>query len=295
MGISWKELNDSSSRLSTNISNVLVSRLVRDLKPHPSWLRHKASVSSSELNHQLESDCSRHNPILITRNLLVIEGYVRLELARRSGQTQINCLECDLNEDDALRYLLVRHQKMQFLNAFIRICMALDLEPSLQKAAQSNQRFGGITKDSSKLTEAEHIDVRSDIAKIACVSAGNVSKVKQLLKLADPSVLKALHDGEIHIDRAWQWKDYSGPEQRMALNSWKSDTRINRKIELLLSRHIRKIKLSPQDPRTLISRLAAFKIRENEAIQALIVDEPGVFICISREMLEQLPSYQAEI
>ena len=126
----------------------------------------------------------------------MIEGYVRLELARRSGQTQIDCLECDLNEDDALRYLLARHQQFQFLNAFVRICMALDLEPSLQKAAQSNQRLGGKTKASSKLTEAEHIDVRSDIAQIACASAGNVSKVKQLLRLAEPPVLEALHDGK---------------------------------------------------------------------------------------------------
>jgi hypothetical protein len=295
MGLTWKDLTNCSSKPSANNSGILASKLVNDLKPHPSWLRHNVSVSSMELNQQSESDCSRFNPILITRDMFVIEGYARLELAKHSGQVQIDCLECDLSEADALRLLLARHQRFQFLNAFIRICMALDLEPELQRAALFNQSTGGKNKDSSKLTEAERIDVRSEIARIACTCSGNVSKVKQLLHLADPQVLQALHDGELHIDRAWQWKNLSPAQQRIELEFWKYGRQINRKVELLLSRHIKKTPLSPQDPHALISRLSAFKVDSAMTIHTLIVDEPGLFICVSREMLEQLPVPQIEL
>ena len=68
----------------------------------------------------------------------------------------------------------------------------MELEPWLKEKAQSNQRAGGQTKGSSKLTEAERIDVRSQIATAAGVSVGNVTKVKQLTTTAHSDIIKAL-------------------------------------------------------------------------------------------------------
>ena len=61
----------------------------------------------------------------------------------------------------------------QGLNASDRAILALDLEPSLQEAAHANQQWGGKNsrtfKDTSGLTEAQAVDVRSKIATEACL------------------------------------------------------------------------------------------------------------------------------
>src|SRR5207248_6325810 len=80
---------------------------------------------------------------------------------------------------------------------------ALDLEPSLREKARGNQGVGGKKGDSSNLTEAERLDVRSEIAAAAGVSVGNVSKVKQLMMTARPELRQAVRNGEISIHRAW--------------------------------------------------------------------------------------------
>jgi hypothetical protein len=69
-------------------------------------------------------------------------------------------------------------------NAFCRIFLALDLEPWLREKARLNQSAGGQNKGSSKLTEAQRVDVRSQIAAAAGVSVGNVTKVQQLITTA---------------------------------------------------------------------------------------------------------------
>jgi len=58
---------------------------------------------------------------------------------------------------------------------------------------------------SSNLAEADRLDVRSEIAAAACVSTGNVGKVKQLVLAAHPDVLEALRAGEVSIHKASVW------------------------------------------------------------------------------------------
>jgi hypothetical protein len=53
-----------------------------------------------------------------------------------------------------------------------------------------NWLAGGQNKGSSKLTEAERLDVRREIAAAAGVSVGNVSKVKRLKVTAHPELLQ---------------------------------------------------------------------------------------------------------
>jgi len=56
------------------------------------------------------------------------------------------------------------HRRSNGLNAFSRILLALELELDFKKKARSNQRSGGQAKGSSNLTEADRVDVRSEIA-----------------------------------------------------------------------------------------------------------------------------------
>jgi hypothetical protein len=103
----------------------------------------------------------------------------------------LRCIEHDLTETEALRCLLQKQRPSSGLNDFIRICLALDLEPFLREKAQANQQAGGQNKGSSNLTEADRVDVRSEIANLAGVGTGNVTKVKQLLATAQQPLLRS--------------------------------------------------------------------------------------------------------
>ena len=52
---------------------------------------------------------------------------------------------------------------------------------------------------------ANPIDVRSEIARMAGVSSGNVTKVKQILARACQELQEELRRGEVSIHRAHSW------------------------------------------------------------------------------------------
>ena len=87
---------------------------------------------------------------------------------------------------------LTHHQPRRGWNAFVRIRLALTLEPNLQQRALDNMRAGGKYKGSTNLSEADRIDVREKIAKRAGTGTGNVGKVKAILRSAHPNIIAAL-------------------------------------------------------------------------------------------------------
>jgi hypothetical protein len=68
-----------------------------------------------------------------------------------------------------------------------------------------------------KFDQAEQMHVRSTIATAAAVSAGNVTKVKQLNKTCVPDLITALYNDEISIHWARQLPDESLENQLEAL------------------------------------------------------------------------------
>lgn len=95
--------------------------------------------------------------------------------------------------------------------------LALDLEPELTEKARANKQIGDQQKGWSNLTKAEHVHVRSEIAKAAGVSAGNVTKVKQLIASCADELKEALSSGEVSIHWAWKLRDKGLEDQHDAL------------------------------------------------------------------------------
>jgi hypothetical protein len=227
-------------------------------------------------------------PIMITQQGTIVDGYARCELARRQGRATLACIEYDLTDEEALVQLVQSQRPRSGLNSFCRVLLSLDLEPSLQEAARSNQQAGGRYKGSSTLTEAQTVDVRSEIAKIAGVSVGNVTKVKQVLKLAHPDVMESLRTGEIRIHRAWMWSKQPLDQQRVALGLYRSERGVNRKIQALLARH--QPRALPPIPvlRDLVERLSARDFDVLKSISLSVVKVPGKGVYITEELLEEL-------
>ncbi len=152
-------------------------------------------------------------PILITTNGTILAGFGRWRLALVERRHEIHCIEYPFREDEAPQFIIIHHQPQRGWNAFIRIRLALKLEPNFQKSARDNTRAGGKYKGSANLPEAQHIDVLQEIADIAAVGAGNVSNFKTILEVERPRLKEALRNSTLTIHRAIQFCKLPRAEQ----------------------------------------------------------------------------------
>jgi hypothetical protein len=177
---------------------------VDEVRPHPSYIRHNLAVHACQLSAVAElGDLAFREPLVITQDHIIIDGFARWTLARLQCRSTLACIEYEMSEAEALQNILQRHRRSSGLNDFIRICLALELEPFFKSKGRAKQQAGGQNKGSSILTKAERLDVRKEIARIAGVSVGNVTKVKQLTTTAHSDIIKALREEELSIHRAW--------------------------------------------------------------------------------------------
>jgi hypothetical protein len=126
--------------------------------------------------------------------------------------------------------MLSHHQTRRGWNAFFRIRLALTLEPYFQQRALENMRAGGKYKGLANLPEAQHIDVRQEIASAAGVGARNVSNVKTILKNAHPRLKAALRNGTLTINGAMQFCKLPKAEQLEQFIRHSEEREINKVI-----------------------------------------------------------------
>ncbi len=84
--------------------------------------------------------------ILITTNGTILAGFGRWRLAVFGDRHEIHCIEYALSDDESLQFILTHHQTRCGWNAFVRIRLALTLEPYFQKRALDNMRAGASTR-----------------------------------------------------------------------------------------------------------------------------------------------------
>jgi hypothetical protein len=217
----------------------LAMRSTDTLKPHPSLLKLNLRPTNERLL-VLEKlgEAIYEQPLLITRENLIVDGYARWLIARRQQRATLLCIECPLTKQEALQRILQTHCRPQWLKAFSRVQLALDLEPWFREGARANQSAGGKEKASSKLTEDRRLDCRKQIATLAGVSTGNVFKVKQLLDTAIPQLIAAAQSGEVRIHNAWKLSKLNRDEQEAALASKRSKKRSQKRLRELLSKNV---------------------------------------------------------
>ena len=263
-----------------------------ELRPHPSYIRHNLSVHACQLSAVAElGDLAFREPLVITRDHIILDGFARWALARLQGRSTLACIEYEMSEAEALQSLLQRHRRSSGLNDFIRICLALELETFLKEKARANQQAGGQNKGSSILTEAERLDVRKEIARIAGVSVGNVTKVKQLAA-THSDIIKALREKELSIHRAWLWRKLSPDEQREKLWLNQSKRGIGKTIRHLLSPYLPKsspTSLNAADLTKLVSALQSGKLGP---VRLVSINVPGKIVLVTEELFRTLEAQE---
>jgi len=175
------------------------------------------------------------NPVIISRDRLLIDGYARCELAKRQGRSTLLCLVYDVSEDHALHLLIETHRRSQGLNDFRRVELALDLEERFKDEASFNRREGGRLKGLSTLTEAEKVDSRKKVARLAHVSVGNVHKVKYILAKSCGALIEVARSGEISINLAEKWSHAPEAKQRENLRQYRIMRGIRKKARTLVA------------------------------------------------------------
>jgi hypothetical protein len=266
----------------------LTIRSIGNLHPHPCYVRHGLSVSTAKLSALIATgDVAFREPIVTDQDGTIVDGYARVEVARLQGRPTLACLEYYLTEHEALTCLLQRHRRSDGLNAFCRTCLALELEPEFKEQARRNQQVGGQHKGSSNLTQAERIDVRIEVAKIAGVSVGNVSKVKRLTN-AHPKLIQALLGGEISINVASSWSAQPLNEQLGSLHKYQTERGMTKTIHALLSQHKAKHLFAVPSLSRLIACLGSLAPKELDSVGIQIIDVPGHTVFLSRSLAQSL-------
>jgi hypothetical protein len=259
-------------------------RAVAQLHPHPALIRHHISPSVCKMEALMKlQQVSSCPPLLIARDGLIIDGYARWDLARRQGCPALPCVSLDISQEEALEHLLHNEVRHAGMNAYLRIELALELEPWLREKGLVNQRTGGHKKGSASLAEADRIDVRKRIAAIACASVGNVNKVKYLRSQAAPELKDALRNGRVTINRAFLWAKESTDRQCAALSEWEHESAISGVVRQVLRRH-RRNSASAIDPVAVARALGDVMATAPERIPVRILPTTGRAVYVTYEL-----------
>ena len=289
---------------STGITSRLVNRSVHELRPHPSYTRQKLSVQASKLSALAElGELAFLYPLIVTRDGFIIDGYGRWELAKRQERPTLPCVEYELNQQKALLWLIQTQRPSQGLSDFIRIELALDLEPHFKDKALLNRQEGGRLKGLSKLAEAEKVNSRMEIARIAHVSVGNVHKVKYIRDHACSPLKEAARTGEISINLADEWSHEPEPKQHECLRILRIERGIRRKARNLVATELARTAPSKPDEHvmrlrdlvTLVNQLATIapeRLNEFDSIELTPVHSPGRAIFVTEELMRALTPHQ---
>jgi hypothetical protein len=213
-------------------------RAIIELKPHPALVKNGMLPSASKLV-ALESlgEAFFEQPLSITQDDLIVDGYARWALAHKQGRETLSCIQYQMTELQALERIIDSHRRpnlSQKWNDFSRISLALSLEPIFREKAREKQSVGGRDKLPPKLTEDEPFDCRKELARLAGVSTGNISKVRLILGSGIPRLVEEARCGAISIHAGWQIARLGPADQEIQLSRRRTHIRRKARIDKLI-------------------------------------------------------------
>jgi hypothetical protein len=153
-------------------------------------------------------------------------------------------------------------------------------------------RAGGKYKGSANLPEAQHIDVRQQIACVAGVGARNVSNVKTILEVAHPRLLEALRDGTLTINRALQFCKLSRAEQLEQFIHYSEERAINKLIRRSMPQG--KEKKASLDVVAVIEALQRMETGQPGSVVVRVSRHKRTVVLVGQDLLAGLP-FQREL
>lgn len=265
----------------------LAQRPTAALRPHPTYLALGRPIAASRQHRVAQQRGPIREPLLTTSDGTILDGHARWRVALDRHQPNLPCLECGVTDAEALQIVIQQHRASEGLNDFCRIVMALELEPFFKEFGRGSTPAAAGKTGSSNLTTAEQRDVRTAIARVAGVSTGNVTKVKQILGRVIPEVHERLVRGDVRIHRAWRWHRLSPKAQRDVLWEYLHGGAIRKTIARLIRAHAtsRAPVLSDDVATTVLCGLTRL---DAEGVMVGVIDLPGRAVVVTRACYDEL-------
>ena len=255
-----------------------------NLRLHPALEELELIDVVEELNEAARSkDQSAAEPILITTNGTILAGFGRWRLAVFEGRHEVHCIEYPISEEESLQFILNHHKPRRGWNTFVRISLALTQEPYFQHRALDNMRAGGRYKGLANLPEAQHMDVRQQVADAAGVGARNVSNVKTIRNNAHSLLITALLNGTLTINGAMQFCRLPKAEQVEPFIRHSEDRETDKVIRRSIAR-LKEKKISP-DVGTVLDALQQQEARQPGSVLLRVGRLQRTVILIGQDLL----------
>jgi hypothetical protein len=186
-------------------------------------------------------------------------------------------------------WIIQHSNKDQPLNAYLRAVLALDYEPFFREHARENQRFGGKFKGSTALPKDQAMDCRRELAALARISEGTISKVKRIQRGGCPELRQALRDAMVSVHWASTLpQDHKAQRERLQLHGAKRG--IGTDIAQMQRRH--RLPPSSNEDRLDIQRigcaLAAITTEDKTDLLVGTISKPGRIALFSQDLLRAL-------
>ena len=265
----------------------MVHRPTATLRPHPVYQELCGPIVAIRVRRVAQQAGPIGEPLVTTTDGTILDGHARWQVATERQQPTLPCIEHDVTEEEALQIVIRRHRTSEGLNDYGRIVLALGLEPYFRDRSDRPRPAPSGIKPSSNLTTVARRDVRKDIAGVAGVSTGNVTKVKQILDSVMPDVRQRLLRGEVSIHRAWQWRTLSVTGQRDALWEHLHHGAIKKTIARLVKAHadghmpVQAVDVAA----TVLHGLAMYGPAD---LKVAVVDVPGRAVVVTRACYDEL-------
>lgn len=265
-------------------------RVLEELRVHPALEEIGFCAFLPELNEatQSQDQMSPEEPICVTHTGLILSGFGCWRSAVFDRRFEINCIEYLLSDDESLQFILAHHQTRRGWSDFVRIRLALTLEPALQQKALDNMRTGGKLKGLANLPEAHHINVREEIARAAGVGDRNVSNVRTILQRAHPNLIQALQEGALSINRAIQLCNLPKAGQLEQFIRYTEERAINKVIRRSIPQP--KEKKASLDVVSVLDALQQQEAREPGSVKVRVGRQKRTVILIGEDLSTGLPA-----
>ncbi len=260
-------------------------RRPEQLRPHRALDELGLSSPVSDFNAAARmKNQSIPEPILITGDGTILAGMGRWRLEVFEGTHEIHCIEYFVGEEESLVFILTHHQPGRGWSAFVRIRVALTLEPYFQQRGIENMRAGGKGKGSANLPNLQHVNSLSEVANLAGVGTRNVSNVKTILRDGHPRLIEALQNGTLTINRAIQFCKLRRTEQLTQFAAWSEECEINRVIRQAIGRAGKEERTSP-DPTKAIYALQQQEARQPGSVAIRVGRQKRTVILVGQDLL----------
>lgn len=177
-------------------------------------------LSAEEFN-QLEENILAdgcRDPIVLWGDIL-IDGHNRLKICEEHGYPY-KTITKDFSDSDSVKLWIIQNQfGRRNLTDFQRAELALQAEPLIAARARENLQATGKNVASinnqglANLPKLESINTRDELAEMSGLSARNISKVKNIIEDAAPSLIDKVRIGEVSIHAASEAASLPAEEQ----------------------------------------------------------------------------------